>query len=65
MTMREEALSGCPFRKLYLSDFYCAVSPWGMEIVTGFEMCAVDWESCPNYQEKIKKDSIKIKTEKK
>lgn len=24
--------------------------------VTGFEMCAVDWESCPDYQEIMKKD---------
>lgn len=48
----EKELSGCPFIICEGEKEICGKD---QTEVTGFEMCAVDWESCPDYQAAVKK----------
>lgn len=49
MSNFERQESGCPCRLCSEDGDRCALGD--CKDVTGFEMCAVDWESCPEYQE--------------
>lgn len=59
MTKQEIEESGCPFRKVFCAEQYCKCSPHGMQVVTGFVMCEVDWESCPDYIKATTKEGAK------
>ncbi len=48
MTDFERQESGCPMRLCSSDCERCAISD-GCKDVTGFAMCAVDWESCADY----------------
>lgn len=54
MTNFERQESGCPFRLCFDDCDRCAISKKCKD-VTGFAMCEVDWESCPEYK-KANKD---------
>ena len=48
----KQQLSGCPFIIRKGEKEICGKD---QTEVTGFEICAVDWESCPDYQKAVKK----------
>ena len=54
MTAIEREKSGCPFRVCFGDDDVCKIAA---EIVTGYLMCEVDWESCSDYIRKAREEN--------